>query len=262
MAGHPFIESDKRKVALVLIGLLAATIQTVIFVIYGNQDVLISACDSTLSVLLLIGMVFFFWFITDAVHVFQVEFVMSVAAIIIWVAACLLIQLLINTDSTTFFPSFIHLLPLRLITGISLWVIFVQWYKTIKLQRWKKERLLSEAVKAAPMEEIIDRIAVKEGAKIHIIPINELTHIQACGDYITLHTPAGEFLKEQTMKSLEAHLPSGQFVRIHRSFIVNVEQINRVELFGKETYHVLLKNGKTIRASISGYKLLKGILSL
>ena len=76
-----------------------------------------------------------------------------------------------------------------------------------------------------------------------------------------LFTGEGEFLKEQTMKSLEQNLPEN-FVRIHRSYIVNIEYIDRVELYAKETYHVHLKNGITIRASISGYKQLKEVLSM
>mgnify|MGYP000631511988 FL=1 len=64
------------------------------------------------------------------------------------------------------------------------------------------------------------------------------------------------------MKYLEKHLPVTQFVRVHRSTIVNVTQILRVELFGKETYRLLLKNGDKLRVSLSGYKLLKTRLDL
>ena len=69
--------------------------------------------------------------------------------------------------------------------------------------------------------------------------------------------PTGEYLKEQTMKYFDAHLPSAGFVRVHRSTIVNVTQISRVELFGKETYQLLLKTGVKLKVSLSGYRLLK-----
>ncbi|MFR2071850.1 MAG: LytTR family DNA-binding domain-containing protein, partial [Bacteroides nordii] len=77
-----------------------------------------------------------------------------------------------------------------------------------------------------------------------------------------LFTPEGQFVKELTMKYLEKHLPATEFVRVHRSTIVNVTQILRVELFGKETYRLLLKNGDKLRVSLSGYKLLKTRLDL
>lgn len=79
---------------------------------------------------------------------------------------------------------------------------------------------------------------------------------------MTLFTPGGQYVKEQTMKYFETHLPPAQFVRIHRSCIVNTEQILRVELFGKENYQVRLKSGVCLRASNAGYKLLKERLSL
>ena len=79
---------------------------------------------------------------------------------------------------------------------------------------------------------------------------------------VKLITPSGEYLKEQTMKYFETHLPSDTFVRVHRSTIVNVTQISRVELFGKETYQLLLKNGVKLRVSLSGYRLLKERLGL
>ena len=113
-----------------------------------------------------------------------------------------------------------------------------------------------------PQTELIDRITVKDGSRIHLVKADELIYIQACGDYVMLITPTGEYLKEQTMKYFDAHLPSAGFVRVHRSTIVNVTQISRVELFGKENYQLSLKNGVRLKVSNSGYKLLKERLEL
>ena len=117
-----------------------------------------------------------------------------------------------------------------------------------------------EAVPAG--ETFLDRVSVKDGSRIHIIHLEELLYLQAGGDYVTIFTPDGQYVKEQTMKYFETHLPPALFVRIHRSCIVNTEQILRVELFGKENYQVRLKNGVCLRASNAGYKLLKERLSL
>ena len=139
-------------------------------------------------------------------------------------------------------------------------------YKLIRKlnQELEKELIMHQPVSLPeePQIEQIDRITVKDGSKIHLIKTDELIYIQACGDYVMLITPSGEYLKEQTMKYFETHLPSDTFVRVHRSTIVNVTQISRVELFGKETYQLLLKNGVKLRVSLSGYRLLKERLGL
>ena len=129
-------------------------------------------------------------------------------------------------------------------------------------QQATEQQAAAEEEKPEAQEEIIDRITVKDGSRIHIIKVDELLYIQACGDYATLVTPTGEYIKEQTMKYFEGHLPTNNFVRIHRSTIVNVTQISRVELFGKETYQVLLKNGTKLRVSLTGYRLLKERLGI
>jgi two-component system LytT family response regulator len=119
---------------------------------------------------------------------------------------------------------------------------------------------LVATIEATP--EFLQRIAVKTRHKIEVIPVTEIAYIEADDDYVTLHTASDKFLKEKTMKYMESHLDPTQFVRIHRSFIVNVNQIARLELYQKETYNVLLKNGTSIRASNTGYKELKQLLNL
>jgi two-component system, LytTR family, response regulator len=111
-------------------------------------------------------------------------------------------------------------------------------------------------------EETLQRIAVKTRHKIEVIPVTDITHIEADDDYVTIHVGKEKYLKEKTMKYMEAHLDPSQFVRIHRSYIVNVNHIARLELYQKETYHVLLKDGTSIRASTTGYKELKQLLRL
>jgi two-component system, LytTR family, response regulator len=114
----------------------------------------------------------------------------------------------------------------------------------------------------AERDEKLQRIAVKTRHKIEVIPVTDITHIEAEDDYVTIHAGKEKYLKEKTMKYMEAHLDPTQFVRIHRSYIVNVNHIARLELYQKETYHVLLKDGTSIRASTTGYKELKQLLRL
>ncbi|MEI7489906.1 MAG: LytTR family DNA-binding domain-containing protein [Bacteroidota bacterium] len=111
-------------------------------------------------------------------------------------------------------------------------------------------------------EELLNRIAVKTRHKVHVIGVAEILYLEAEGDYVMIHTKDGNYLKEKTMKYFESHLDPEKYIRIHRSYIVNAEAIERIELYDKESYSVLLKNGASLRASSSGYKLLKQILHM
>jgi two-component system, LytTR family, response regulator len=111
-------------------------------------------------------------------------------------------------------------------------------------------------------EELLQRVAVKSGSKIHVVSVDHVSHIEAEGDYVMLHTKEGKYLKEKTMKYFESHLDPKQFSRIHRSCIVNVNEILRIDHYDKESYSVVLKNGAQLRASINGYKQLKSLLNL
>lgn len=110
--------------------------------------------------------------------------------------------------------------------------------------------------------EILERIAVKSGQKIQVILIEDIIYLQSDGDYVVIFTAAGKFMKEQTMKYFEEHLPHEQFVRIHRSYLVNVEMISRIELYKKQQQMLTLKNGHQLKTSIAGYKMLKSVLQL
>lgn len=109
---------------------------------------------------------------------------------------------------------------------------------------------------------IIYRIAVKIRHNVHVIPTSEILYIEAEGDYVMIFTPSGKFLKEKTMKYFETHLDPSVFTRIHRSFIVNLNAIARLELYDKEQYVVKLKDDTVLKASSAGYKTLKEKLNL
>lgn len=123
----------------------------------------------------------------------------------------------------------------------------------------EKSQPISEADKEI---EMLERIVVKNGPKIEVIPVPEVIYIQAEGDYAMIHSIKGRFLKEQTMKSFEATLPSDKFVRVHRSSIINVDYIAQIELYDKQTQLLKLKNGSQVKASLAGYKTLKKTLGL
>jgi len=110
--------------------------------------------------------------------------------------------------------------------------------------------------------ELLQRIAVKSRHKVSVVPVEEIIYMEAEGDYVMIHTKESRHLKEKTMKYFETHLDPGQFIRIHRSFIINARFIDRIEYYDKENYAVLMKNGAKLRASTTGYKLLKQMLNM
>ena len=107
--------------------------------------------------------------------------------------------------------------------------------------------------------EFIDRVIVKNNQKIIIIPIEKVNYIEAQDDYVMIHSSEGKFLKQKTMKYFENHLDPKDYIRIHRSFIVRIDQIKEVELFEKDSYRVALKDDTKLSVSRSGYTRLKEI---
>ncbi len=103
----------------------------------------------------------------------------------------------------------------------------------------------------------LNRVVVKTGSKIKVIPVETIKFIEAYDDYVNIYTNDGKFIKQATMKYFESHLNKERFSRIHRSYIVNIQNIIQLELYEKDTYLVVLKSGEKLKTSRSGYKNLK-----
>ncbi|RLD34525.1 MAG: DNA-binding response regulator [Bacteroidetes bacterium] len=106
----------------------------------------------------------------------------------------------------------------------------------------------------------IERIFVKTGSKIDVIPVTEIVRIEAQDDYVDIITAKGKFLKKETMNYLEKALPENTFVRVHRSHIVNINNIQKIEKYGKDSSVVILKDGSSVQVSKSRIKELKNQL--
>jgi two-component system, LytTR family, response regulator len=103
----------------------------------------------------------------------------------------------------------------------------------------------------------LSRIVVRKGNSINIIPVNQVRYVEAQDDYIMIYHTGGKALKQQTMKFYEENLPKAGFVRIHRSYIVRIEEINRIEPYTKDNYVAVLHSGEKLPVSRAGYKHLK-----
>jgi two-component system LytT family response regulator len=103
---------------------------------------------------------------------------------------------------------------------------------------------------------------VKSGSAIKIIPTADVSYLEAYDDYVKIHTQEGVYLKNKTMQFFENSLDDKQFVRIHRSYIVKVPEINKLEPYEKDSYRVVIKSGESLPVSKTGYVKLKALLEL
>jgi two-component system LytT family response regulator len=103
----------------------------------------------------------------------------------------------------------------------------------------------------------LNRIVVRKGNAINLITIDQIKYIEAQDDYVMIHHTAGKALKQQSMKYYEENLQGNEFVRVHRSYIVKVTEIKRIEPYGKDNHVAILNSGEKLPVSRAGYKHLK-----
>lgn len=107
-----------------------------------------------------------------------------------------------------------------------------------------------------------ERVVIKLGNKIKVISIYDIAYLSADDDYVKIHTAEGEFLKNQTLAFFEKNLNPQLFVRVHRSFIVKIDQITKIESYEKDNLILILKSGEKIPISKTGYPKLKAVLGI
>jgi two-component system, LytTR family, response regulator len=116
------------------------------------------------------------------------------------------------------------------------------------------------AAAARPPARYLDRIPVRDGTSVFIIPIAKLDYAEAQDDYVALVSAGKQHLKQQTLASLEASLDPSRFFRVHRSYIVNLERVVKVEPYGKDTYVAVLSTGTQLPVSRAGHARLREFL--
>lgn len=133
-----------------------------------------------------------------------------------------------------------------------------------------REKLKSEAGAGASaglsesysQQQGLTRLVVKKSGKIIIIPVPEIYYLEATGDYVAIHTREERYLKLQTMKYFEEQLEKSSFVRVHRSYIINLDFVQRMEPYTKDSWVVVMQNEARVYVSRPGMKKLKSMLNL
>ncbi|MCU0364041.1 MAG: LytTR family transcriptional regulator DNA-binding domain-containing protein [Bacteroidales bacterium] len=119
-------------------------------------------------------------------------------------------------------------------------------------------QLLEKKPESAPP---VNRVVVRKGNAISLIPVEQIRYVEAQDDYVMIYHTEGKALKQQTMKYYEDNLPRTDFLRIHRSYIVKVTEIRRIEPYGKDNHVAVLHSDDKLPVSRAGYKLLKDELN-
>ncbi|MES2891070.1 MAG: LytTR family transcriptional regulator DNA-binding domain-containing protein [Bacteroidota bacterium] len=144
--------------------------------------------------------------------------------------------------------------------------------KPFSKDRFDKAMQKLHVQKVNPAHEVVEaalqvaaqgnRVVVKDNGKIKIIPLAQIQYLEAADDYVKIHTVEGIFLKKKTLQYFEDSLPAQEFIRIHRSYIVNAQLITRIDPYEKDSHLALLTTGARLPVSKTGYTKLKEILGL
>ncbi|HNA96857.1 MAG TPA: LytTR family DNA-binding domain-containing protein, partial [Chitinophagaceae bacterium] len=135
-----------------------------------------------------------------------------------------------------------------------------KWQEQKEKHTEKNTKELLDSVSQSPSQS--QRIVIKDGSKIKIIPVQDVLYLEAADDYVKVHTRDGYFLKNKTMGHFEKTLPETLFARSHRSYIINITQITRIDAYEKDGHVAVLRTGAKVPVSRSGYGKLKEVLGL
>lgn len=116
------------------------------------------------------------------------------------------------------------------------------------------------AREARPRTGPAERVLIRDGANVHVLPVDTIDFVEAQDDYVAFKSEGKQYLKDQTMAAVEASLDPARFVRIHRSFILNIDRISKVELYAKDSRMAILRDGTRLPVSRAGYARLSQFL--
>jgi two-component system LytT family response regulator len=111
-----------------------------------------------------------------------------------------------------------------------------------------------------PRQTPLERVLIRDGSRVHVLPVDRIDYVEAQDDYVSFKADGKEYLKDQTLASVEACLDPARFVRIHRSYVLNIDRIARVELYAKDSRVAILRDGVRLPVSRAGYARLAKLL--
>jgi two-component system LytT family response regulator len=116
------------------------------------------------------------------------------------------------------------------------------------------------AVDARPPGTKPDRILIRDGGDVHVLPMLKVDYVEAQDDYVCYRVDGKRYLKQQTLADVETALDPTRFVRIHRSYILNLDRLAKLELYAKDSHAAILRDGTRLPVSRSGYSRLNTMI--
>jgi hypothetical protein len=280
---HPAFQNSPRSIFFFGICLLVGLAVFVSLIGLAQVQVSYLVLDG-LFLSLLFGVLFvLLWYVVsfaDLAGINNLQKIINYSAlvvltVILWLGVdCLFVYISFGGSA---FQSFMKCIPMKIVFGIFIFTSVIRFYSKIDSEGDSLEEDSEEDGEKPETKtdkgdgvygnsvstiQCIEKITVKVGQKINVIAVADILFLQAEGDYVIINTATGHFIKEQTMKYFEENLTPEKFVRIHRSTIVNINMISRIELYEKQFYRITLQSGQQLKASVSGYRLLKKTLQL
>ncbi|MBI1221854.1 MAG: response regulator [Bacteroidetes bacterium] len=130
-------------------------------------------------------------------------------------------------------------------------------YKNRVPQKGPDQNAIEQMSTQYPLAE---RVAIKNGNKIHVLPYEDIIVIEADDDYVVVRTKQGAFAKKRTLSYFESSLPSDRFVRVHRGYLINLNHIDRIEQRESQAYTAILSSGQQVPVSRTGMQILRPLL--
>ena len=140
------------------------------------------------------------------------------------------------------------------------------------LKPFSKERLAEALARArrVPVADLtaavrppgakLERVLIRDGVQVHVIPVGKIDYVEAQDDYVSYRSEGKQYLKQQTLAEVEATLDTSRFVRIHRSYILNIDRLSKLELYAKDSHTAILRDGTRLPVSRTGYARLSNLL--
>lgn len=285
MEAHPIWSVFRRRIVALVAMALLFLVHGLSLRFYAGATWEAAWVDALVGVGVLSLLSYLLWFVVGFVSSSFISFSVALLLVACAMVGQWLARALAGWLTGAAYLPFACSVPFRLFAVVAVILILFLWYRLIEKEN-ELENTLAELAHCRdrlsavhekpetvlPATEVpaedrvetawIDRVVVKDRSRIRIVELPDLLCIQACGDYVTLTTTAGEYVQEQTMKYFEANLPPDRFIRVHRSAIVQIASIVQLELYGKESYLLQLRNGMKIKVSSAGYRLLRSRLGL
>ncbi len=271
---HPALNTIPKALLYLSIFILAGALIPLCLAGISNLKISELIIQGIISGLIFFGISILMYFVTrftnlkgtNVYHSILNHIALLILALIVWLGIEYFIFYMVFQKST--FELITELIPFKIVINILVFIIIIQYYEKMTASEIVEDEsdLAPEIPENSTSPEHVkiektDKITIKSGSNINIINVSDILYIQAEGDYIIIYTGLTRYIKEETMKHIEELLPSN-FLRIHRSCILNTSHISRIELYEKQNYKVTLKTGQQLKASATGYKLLKEKLQL